>query len=257
MVLVSRTRIYSGLVSYEPTAQTGGYAARIVSSGDFYNKAAYEAQSVLLLLGPTLLMFTVNLTQPPFMQALGATDKGIFPFRWQRVTYTAINTILFVVQAVGGGMTVSATGVQEGKVASDLVIASYIVQMVFWGYTFVENITFSIRLGRRPTHASKELIPRWKRWNQLFGLAVSIIAVGRNLMRLTEDGMGPEGFLTVNEWPSYAFDGYQMVVVMGAWGIFYLPGKCEQVNNTHDELIELLPAPDESNMYNGRNEPQK
>jgi hypothetical protein len=34
----------------------------------------------------------------------------------------------------------------------------------------------------------------WKRHNQLFGLAISIVALGRNLVRLTQLSMGPTSF---------------------------------------------------------------
>ena len=44
-----------------------------------------------------------------------------------------------------------------------------------------------------------------------------------------DDGGGGIEFLVQNEWPSYAFDGFQMGVVLGAWAVWYLPGWLREV----------------------------
>ncbi|RMZ85804.1 hypothetical protein DV737_g387, partial [Chaetothyriales sp. CBS 132003] len=116
------------------------------------------------------------------------------------------------------------------------VIASYVAQMLFWAYLLAENTYFSIRLGRwikkDPERRTTIRLSHWKWWNQLFGLSVSIIGFGRNLVRLT--ALGGVEFLLVNEWTEYAFDGYQLAVVLFAWGVFYLPGKLTTVPGCFD-----------------------
>lgn len=133
-------------------------------------------------------------------------------------------------------MSVAQASIEKTATGIKLKTAIFVIQIVFWGFTFVENIHIMSRVSRHRSEAIRERIPKWKYWNQLFGLAISVIALGRNVMRLTMDG-GVE-FLNVNEWPSYAFDGYQMVVVMGAWAIWYLPEKCHEAlcKGTYIEL---------------------
>lgn len=204
------------------------------STQDVCNRAAYGTQSVFLLLGPTLIMFSVNLTQTEFTRTLGAGKFCWVPITMQQPLYLGINVVLIIIQAVGGIMTVGSTSITTIAVGSKITIAIYVVQTVFWGFVFAENISMSIRLGRHPTESSRHAMANWKHWNQLFGLSTSIIAFGRNVMRLTM--AGGIAFLVENEWASYAFDGFQMVVVLGAWAIWYLPGICSAIRKETDYL---------------------
>lgn len=216
-----------------------GYTARLFSAHDACNRAAYGVQSVLLLLGPTLIMFSVNLTQTEFARALGAEKFCWLSIGVQRTLYISINTVLILLQTIAGIMTVASTSTAIIAVAAKMAIAAYVAQTIFWLFTMVENICMTVRLRRYPTDASMTIFPDWKYWNQLLALAISIIAIGRNIVRLTMDG--GIVILLLNEWPSYAFDGYQMVVVLGAWAIWYLPEKCESV--TEATSLMSLPNP--------------
>lgn len=222
-----------------------GYVARAYSTQHVCNKEAYGAQAVLLLLGPTLMMFTVTLVHTTFIAALNADEYCWVPLRFQRPIYLAINVVCIAIQ-VGGGIELAiAQSIHIAEIGSKLKIAAFVMQMVYWIYIVAENTTVCIRVGlavKRADRAGLSAVPiagssisavkesfqHYKRWSNLFGLAISII-VGRNLMRLTELGVK---FLQDNEWPGYAFDGYQMAVVMGAWAVFYLPGKVAEVTRS-------------------------
>lgn len=184
-------------------------------------------------------MLSVNLTQTNFARALEAEQLCLVPFQWQKSLYLSLNTFLIILQAVGGIMTVASTSITTITIGSKMTIAVYVIQTFFWGFIFAENVCMTIRLGRRPTETSTGPLKNWKSWNQLFGLSTSIIGLGRNVMCLTM--AGGIAFLTENEWPSYAFDGYQMIVVLGAWAIWYLPEKCEAVTDkrTYRSLTRL------------------
>lgn len=198
-------------------------------------------------------MFTVALTHTEFIKALNAEGFAWVPaLRLQRPVYLGINSLLLILQLIAGVMLATATTISFATIGSDLLIASYVTQMVFWGFLLAENTWVTFKLGKSlksveranlSTSTSndssivvKERFSKWKWWAQLFGLAISIIGFGRNLMRLTELGVD---FLKENEWTSYAFDGYQMVVVMGAWAVFYLPGKCSEVLRAHQRYQGL------------------
>ncbi|KAK6814183.1 hypothetical protein RU639_010075 [Aspergillus parasiticus] len=207
--------------------QLAGYTARLFSTLDVCNRAAYGVQSVFLLLGPTLIMFSVNMTQVKFAQALGFEEHCFIQIRWKIPLSLAVNIILGLLQAIGGIMTVASTSIATIATGTKITIAIYVCQAIFWGVIFADNIVMIMRLRRYPTEACKDSLSNWKMWNQLFGLSTSIIAFGRNVMRLTM--AGGIAFLVENEWPSYAFDGYQMIVVLTAWVIWYLPEKLESI----------------------------
>jgi hypothetical protein len=214
-----------------------GFIARLTSSYNITNKAAFSVQSILLTLGPTLLMFTVNLSMSPFVRTLHADSLLLIPIQYQFHAYIPVTIAAFLIQLIGTVLSTTAQTRPTAELASKLIIASYVIDIFWWFSIFIENVIWSIGLSKSSSSlkaAALKIWPHWKRWNQLFGLATMII-FGRNLMRLTATGMGPEGFLSVNEWPSYAFDGYQMVVVMGAWGVFYLPGKCVFIERREGE----------------------
>jgi hypothetical protein len=217
--------------------QLSGFTARLFSCQDVCNRAAYGVQSVLLVLGPTLFMFSVNWTQTTFVRALHADNICWVPVALQKWFYLGINIILIIPQSIGGIVTVSSTSIPAITTASKVTIAIYVIQTVFWGFTFAENIYMSVRLRRHPTEESLHRLRNWTYWNQLFGLSVSIIGFGRNGMRLTMSG--GIAFLIENEWPSYAFDGYQMVVIMSAWVVFNLPEKCEDSTFNYCEASRL------------------
>ncbi|KAI5365162.1 Putative RTA-like protein [Septoria linicola] len=233
--------------------QTTGYVARAYSAQNVCSKAAYAAQNVLLLLGPSLLMFTVTLVHSSYIRALSAGDFSWVPLKFQKAIYLFINVACLVIQAAGGIEMSVAQSRGIAETGSKLKVAAFVIQMVLWGFILAENTTITIRVGRAVKRAGRidlaatssagssitavrERFQNFKRWSQLFGLAISIIGSGRNLMRLTELGVG---FLQNNEWPGYAFDGYQMVVVMGAWALFYLPGKLRNVERSQARYEHL------------------
>ncbi len=203
------------------------------------NRAAYATQSVLLLLGPTLIMLSVNLVQTEFARVLEADKFCWVPISWQPALYLSLNAVLMALQLVGGVMATASSSIQIIEAGTRITIAIYVVQLFFWLFTFAEHTYMTIKLRRQPTEACNSTFPHWKRWSQLFGLSVSIIAAGRNVMRLTM--AGGVSFLVENEWPSYAFDGYQMVIVLGGWAIWYLPEYLRKVGSrvSYTSLAEL------------------
>jgi hypothetical protein len=184
-------------------------------------------------------MFSVNLIQIEFARVLEAKRFCWVPIAWQPLLYLSLNTILMIAQLVGDAMSTASSSIEIIETGSKITIAIYVIQLLFWLFTLAENTYMTIRLRRQPTDACKTKIPHWKRWSQFFGLSVCIIAAGRNVMRLTM--VGGVAFLVDNEWPSYAFDGYQMVVVLSAWAIFYLPEKLCKVSSrvSYMSLTEL------------------
>ncbi|CAI7587215.1 unnamed protein product [Penicillium viridicatum] len=218
--------------------QAMGLGARVYSSGDTDSFGAYGVQNLFLLLGPTLCMVTVNLTQVKMMRCLRSENFGLLPAQFRLPIYLTSNILLLLLQAIGA-MIIALTH-KPALIGSAMKIltASYVCQMIFWMFTLAENIFWSFRFGRSSFANTQLMMPHWKRYNQLFGLAISIVAMGRNMVRLTQMGMGPDGFLTVNEWASYAFDFYQTAIILLAWGIFYLPGICKEIEfqNVHQAL---------------------
>ncbi|KAF2755343.1 hypothetical protein EJ05DRAFT_98967 [Pseudovirgaria hyperparasitica] len=205
-------------------AQTTGYALRTALTQSPASSALYNGMSILLLLGPSLLMVTIVLTQTAYIASLDAGRFTLVPLRFQRFIYLSFTVLCLLVQAFGLAFSETDNAIRSIRAATQVIIASLIMQMFFWLFVFADGLVVQFRLSRHGTAAAAQVFPRWKRWNSLFGLGIMIIC-GRNLMVLTRYGMGPDGFLSLNEWTSYAFDGYQMVLVMGVWAMWYVPGR--------------------------------
>ncbi|CAG7918522.1 unnamed protein product [Penicillium olsonii] len=238
-VRILRTQAWDGIYMLAGAlVQAMGLGARVYSSKDVDGKGGYGAQYVLLLLGPTLCMLTVNVTQVKMMRCLSPVNLGVIPARFTLPIYLTANALLLLLQLTGSTILMLATKEDLVETATKILIASYVSQMVFWLFTLAESIVWRIRFGRS-TWSSSSMMKHWKYYMQLFDLAISIVALGRNLMRLTQLGMGPYGFLTANEWPSYAFDYYQTAIVLLAWGVFYLPGVCKEIEfkNVHRSTL--------------------
>ncbi|KAJ5920338.1 hypothetical protein N7516_011196 [Penicillium verrucosum] len=179
--------------------QAIGLGARVYSSEDTDRFGAYGVQNLFLLLGPTLCMVTVNLTQEN--DALFEVRKHWSSAQFRLPIYFTTNLLLLLLLGIGA-MIIALTH-KPALIGSAMKIltASYVCQMIFWMFTLAENILWGFRFGRSSFANAQMMMPHWKRYNQLFGLAISIVAMGRNMTRLTQMGM-------VNEWTSYAFDFY-------------------------------------------------
>lgn len=186
--------------------QAMGLGARVYSSEDTDRFGAYGVQYLFLLLGLTLCMVTVNLTQVKMMRCLRSENFGLLPAQFRLPIYFTTNLLLL--QGIGAMIiTLTHKPALIGS-AMKILTASYVCQMIFWMFTLAENILWSFRFGRSSFANAQLMMPHWKRYNQLFGLAISIVAMGRNMTRLTQMGM-------VNEWTSYAFDFYQTALLAG------------------------------------------
>jgi hypothetical protein len=184
-------------------------------------------------------MFSVNLTQIEFARVLEGETFCWIPISWQPALYSVLNAVLMIVQLVGGVMSTASSSIETIEAGTKITIVIYVIQLLFWLFSLAENTYMTTKLRRQPTEACNSKLPHWKRWSQLFGLSVSIIAVGRNVMRLTM--AGGIAFLVDNEWPSYVFDGYQMAIVLSAWAVWYLPEKLGKVGPrvSYTSLAEL------------------
>ncbi|KAH9826318.1 RTA1 like protein-domain-containing protein [Teratosphaeria destructans] len=203
-------------------------------------------------------MFTVTWLHTSTIEVLQAQRFCWVPFRFQRFGYTITNVVLALLQLTGSIDMVALATRWGANLGADLIIASYVTQMVFWLFIFAEN-TFVVIKTKGAIKRAERLdmsagmpeptilsvyrrYPNFQRWNQVIGLAIMIIGTGRNLMRLTELGVQ---MLRDTEWMTYAFDIYQMVIVMGAYAAFYLPGKLHEVKTTSlGQYCELAQAPD-------------
>ena len=60
-------------------------------------------------------------------------------------------------------------------------------------------------------------------WRACLGMlhVTSAVILARNVFRLVEYVMGKEGYLLVNEWPVYVFDGVLMAAVMVVFFVWY------------------------------------
>ncbi|WPA97550.1 uncharacterized protein RHO25_002160 [Cercospora beticola] len=202
--------------------QLVGYIARLASAWHPCSKSLFDAQKVLLLFGPSLLMFTITLTHTQYIRAIRAEAFCWVPaLQWQRPAYLSCNTIIIVLQAAGAGLIATSLSREDAEVANKVAIAGYMVQVLFSIYLLAEHTWVGFRtkkaaevsrdddlttMASEPSLMSaKDLFQHWSRWGNLITLGIGIAGMGRSMMRLGET---KADFMKENEWPSYVFDGY-------------------------------------------------
>ncbi|KAF5855306.1 hypothetical protein ETB97_009465 [Aspergillus alliaceus] len=143
-------------------------------------------------------MFTVNLTAAEFTKALRAEKQVFLNPRNARPLYFILNAVISLLLSLGIIMNVTATDKHKVDAGDTFLKISLVTQLIFWLFAFNDNAVMSFWLGRNPSKESLEVMPKWKRWNQSFRMAISIIALGHNVMQLTQISMS-DGFMSTTD----------------------------------------------------------
>ncbi|KAK4862596.1 hypothetical protein LT330_002729 [Penicillium expansum] len=147
--------------------QAMGLGARVFSSSNAHDFGAFGAQYVFLLLGPTLCMVTVNLTQVKMMRCLRSENLGLLPAKLRLPIYLSVNITLLLLQSIGAVIVALTHNITLLGSATKILTASYVCQMIFWMFTLAENILWSIRFGRSSSANTQLMMPHWKRFSSV------------------------------------------------------------------------------------------
>lgn len=192
----------------------------------------FAIQNVFLLLGPTLFAASVYMTLGRIIRSVHAEKHSLVRINWLTKIFVMGDVVSFLVQ--GGASGLMATG-NNVKMASNIVVAGLVIQVVMFGLFIVTSIVFEVRMRRSPTtEAFDERINWMSHVRTLY--AVSVLILIRSIFRVVEYAAGEDGYPLTHEWMLYVFDSVLMIISMLVWGIWY-PGTISRLTVADEEIV--------------------
>lgn len=189
---------------------TCGYAARYLSAKKPDNLPLYVAQTLLILLPPSLYAATIYMIYGRIVFLVNAPDASVFgPGKVTKIFVTG-DVISFLIQAAGGAMIAQAGHQDLGK---KVVLTGLFCQLLFFGFLIIAVI-----FDRRMASSSKRCsIPKygkqtWKALLRLLFLA-AVIIIARFVYRIVSFSGGSNGTLMRHEVWMYVGDSAPMFIV--------------------------------------------
>ncbi|KIK79587.1 hypothetical protein PAXRUDRAFT_834021 [Paxillus rubicundulus Ve08.2h10] len=191
------------------------------------SEAVYIAEYLFIVLSPCAFIAANYVLLGRLSRHISCTDHVLLPS--QRLTFVFVSSdiITFLIQAIGGGMSVSRSVGQE-LVGSHIFLAGLVLQLASF-------LTFSC-IYARFLYRIYTLVPNvWERdkeqrwyfdWRALAGaLAVSCIGILiRSCYRVAELSQGYLGYLITTEAFFYVLDTLPLVVAVSVYAPFW-PGR--------------------------------
>ncbi|KAF4629381.1 hypothetical protein G7Y89_g8765 [Cudoniella acicularis] len=205
--------VFSVVFSQEgETLMTLGYTERYLSAKSPDKVALYAAQSLFIILPPSLYAATMYMIYGRIVLFVNNPSASLI--RPTRVTkiFVCGDVVAFLLQAGGGGMMTSAGNASLGQ---KVIIGGLIFQLLFFGFFLVIALTFRRRMNNSPFSSTINSSYTKHTWQSLLRLLLigAALIIGRCLFRVAEFGMGMDGFLMSKEAFMYIGDTMPMLIV--------------------------------------------
>ncbi|KAJ5416769.1 uncharacterized protein N7487_000319 [Penicillium crustosum] len=214
-----------------------GYVGRAAANNSTDSVIVFAIQNVFLLLGPTLFAASVYMTLGRIIRSVHAEKHSLVRINWLTKIFVMGDVVSFLVQ--GGASGLMATG-NNVKMASNIVVAGLVIQVVMFGLFIVTSVVFEVRMRRSPTtEAFDERINWMTQVRTLY--AVSALILIRSIFRVVEYAAGDDGYPLTHEWMLYVFDSVLMIISMLIWAIWY-PGNMPKLTVADLETVTEVVA---------------
>lgn len=206
-------------MSLTPLVMTLGYIARYFSAKSPASMMPYIAQSLFIILPPSLYAATIYMIYGRIAVFVNSPDASII--RPTRVTKIFVigDVVAFLMQAGGGGMMAQSSMASIGQ---KIMLFGLFVQLIFFGFflfvalIFFKRMRFSPARFTIPTHSKRTWVHMIK---LLFAAAVIIIL--RCIFRIIEFSQGHSGYLASHEIYLYIFDTFPMFLVQSMFHVVH------------------------------------
>lgn len=177
----------------------------------------YVIQSVFLLLAPILFAAAVYMVLARIIRSVNGEQYSPIRITWVTKIFVGCDVLTFLIQGTGAGMMSIGS---MSKMGQNIVLAGLILQILTFVLFMVTAIVFEKRMKAASTPESTQGGLLWKK--HLFCLyAVCAMILLRSVFRVIEYGLGNDGYLLANEWPTYVLDAVPMFVAMICFGYWY------------------------------------
>ncbi|THC94949.1 hypothetical protein EYZ11_005588 [Aspergillus tanneri] len=195
-----------------------GATTRIISANDTTSMSPYIAQSICILLPPSLYAATIYMIYGRIV--IFTREPRLSPISPYKVTKIFVigDAIAFLTQSSGGGMMAIKDMADMGQ---KITIVGLFVQLGFFGLFLTVTLVFVKRLKNR----GKDRVLVSKVDRLLFVLlGVAALIIARCVYRIVEFVEGNDGYLMGHEVFMYVFDTLPMFVVQSVFHLFH-PGR--------------------------------
>ncbi|RSM01349.1 hypothetical protein CEP52_008630 [Fusarium oligoseptatum] len=222
-----------------------GYAGRAISAKQTPDWAVlpYAMQSLLLLLGPTMLAASIYMALGRLIIFLEADGYSLVPIEYLTKTFVFGDVISFLAQSAGGGMLSQAKSSGDQKRGQSIIIVGLAVQLYFFAFFITVLHIFHRRINKNPTDKSLSVTTPWKRFIFVLYAASGFIMV-RSIFRIVEYITGTNGPLQSTEIYIYVFDASLIFITTALFNIFHpgrviLSWKEPNISNTYDDATSI------------------
>jgi len=144
--------------------------------------------------------------------------------------FIIVDIICFVTQVAGAIMSGSEEP-QEAKNGKLAIIVGLALQMVAFGFFAAWTATFHRRMLSASFDAVILSVVKWQRY--IYGLyVITLLFFIRNITRLVEYNVGPDGELISNEIYLYLLDGSMMLAIVVVFLVLH-PGRVRMKARKH------------------------
>ncbi|KAF2821500.1 RTA1-domain-containing protein [Ophiobolus disseminans] len=209
-----------------------GYACRAIARYYTASLIPFLLQGVFLLLPPVLFAATLYMVYSRLVRSVHGERFSPISMRWCTRFFVFGDFTCLNIQSTGAGLLGKPKNVKIGNAIISAGVGLHCV--VFVGFMYCCVVFHSRFRAHLAASGERTNVP----WEPILKMlyATSFIILARNIFRLAEYVMGKDGYLLVNEWPVYVFDGVLMLIVMAVFFVWY-PDQLQRGRT--ESMIEL------------------
>ncbi|KAI1439418.1 RTA1 like protein-domain-containing protein [Annulohypoxylon stygium] len=192
-----------------------GYAARTSSARQepgCWKMMPYIIQSVFILLSPALFSASIYVILGRIIQLTDGDSHAIIKNRNITKTFVIGDLVCLFMQCAAGGLMGGSRAVPAlYKIGNGVVIASLILQLIWFAFFVVVACMFHRAMRLMPTTAAQRPDVRWQTYLYTLYIVSSFVMI-RSLFRAIEFIEGSGGYLQKTEVFFYVFDSLLMLI---------------------------------------------
>ncbi|QGN17319.1 protein RTM1 [Kluyveromyces marxianus] len=201
-----------------------GYAGRASAADDVFSIGPYIIQAFFILVAPALSAATIYMVFHAMLWQLKCERISFIPPRYATTTFVCGDVLSFILQGAGGGLS---SGDNTRDLGNDVILGGLAVQLVFFGFFIITEVKFLLMVSKRSPMVSR-ISNHWKVLNWTL-LLVSLLILGRSIVRFVEFAEGTDGVIISHEWYLYVFDALFMLVCYLLFIVMFKYGNIFQV----------------------------
>ncbi|KAK5707596.1 hypothetical protein LTR97_000133 [Elasticomyces elasticus] len=211
-----------------------GYGTRAVAYNNTGELAPYLIQAIFLVLPPVFFAATLYMVYSRVVRSVRGEQFSLFSPRRTTWLFVIGDVLCLNVQSTGSSLL---SNKKTTNIGNWVIIIGLGLQVVLFAIFIVCCLRFNMRFrAHLVVTGTPSNVPWQSCLNMLYATSLAILV--RNVFRVAEFASDKDrGYLNVNEWPAYVFDGALMLLVMIS---FFAAHPSKLRLDARDSAMELL-----------------